>query len=224
MRAPAVEGPFDLAIVAFNSLAYLTRSRTSSPACAPRAALLAPGGHFAFDLVMPRYDFLAEATDDRAPVVRVDADYPVPAQGLTRMVRTFADSFDPATQTLRSANTYQLEHEDGRLEHRLNEILWHIYFPRELELLLAAAGLDDRAALGRLRPRPVGPGLVALPVALRGRVMRLGQSPPLTDAADLRFRAATVKAGSVLTVAIAAAGIFYAARRGTRATACRSSR
>src|SRR4051812_2648806 len=40
--------------------------------------------------------------------------------------------------------------------------------------------------------------------------MRLGQSPPLTDAADLRFRAATVKAGSVLTVAIAAAGLYYA--------------
>jgi diguanylate cyclase (GGDEF)-like protein len=41
-------------------------------------------------------------------------------------------------------------------------------------------------------------------------MMRVGQSPPLTDAADLRFRAATVKAGAWLTLAIGTAGLVYA--------------
>jgi hypothetical protein len=58
-----------------------------------------------------------------------------------RMVRTFADRYEPASQTLHSANTYVLQHEDGRIEHRLHDVDWHIYFPRELEMLLAAAGL-----------------------------------------------------------------------------------
>jgi diguanylate cyclase (GGDEF)-like protein len=46
-------------------------------------------------------------------------------------------------------------------------------------------------------------------VGLLGRLMRLGQSPPLTDAADLRFRSATVKAGAWLTLAIGGAGLLY---------------
>ena len=39
--------------------------------------------------------------------------------------------------------------------------------------------------------------------------MRLGRSAPLTDAADLRFRVATVKAGCWLTLAMCGAGLIY---------------
>jgi SAM-dependent methyltransferase len=141
MRAPEVDGPFDLIAVPFNSLAYLT-SRESRIDCLRAArSLLAPGGRFAFDLVAPRYDFLAEAVGACTPL-RVDADHSAPDQGITRFLRSYTDAYDAASQTLRSTNRYEIFYEDGRVEHRITDLNWHIYFPEELELLLESAGLS----------------------------------------------------------------------------------
>jgi SAM-dependent methyltransferase len=140
MRAPAVDGPFDLIAVPFNSLAYLT-GREDRVACLGAAReLLAPEGRFAFDLVAPFYDYLAEATRP-CPPVRVDVDHAAPDHGVTRFVRSYTDVYDAATQTLRSTNRYEIFHADGRVEHRIADLDWHIYFPNELELLLEGAGL-----------------------------------------------------------------------------------
>jgi SAM-dependent methyltransferase len=155
MRAPEVEGPFDLIVVPFNSLAYLT-SRSSRLACLRAvSSLLAPEGRFAFDLVAPRYDFIAEATG-ACPPMRVDADHPAPDHGVSRFRRSYTDTYDPATQTLRSTNRYEIFYEDGRVEHRITDLDWHIYFPDELSLLLETCGLTvierygdyDRSAFG----------------------------------------------------------------------------
>jgi hypothetical protein len=127
--------------VPFNSLAYLTQ-RADRVACLRAVrSLLAPGGRFAFDLVAPRYDFLAEAVGTCAPL-RIDADHASPADGVARFLRSYADSYDAATQTLRSTNRYEIFYEDGRVEHRITDLDWHIYFPDELELLLEACGLE----------------------------------------------------------------------------------
>ncbi|MGH2949016.1 MAG: hypothetical protein ACRDPC_22655 [Solirubrobacteraceae bacterium] len=56
--------------------------------------MLAPGGRFAFDLLQPRYDFLAEATL-RCPPLRVDCDHAAPAFGVTRFLRSYSDRYDP---------------------------------------------------------------------------------------------------------------------------------
>ena len=141
MRAPEVDGTFDLIAVPFNSLAYLT-SRESRIACLRSVrSRLAPGGRFAFDLVAPRYDFIAEGIGGMAPV-RVDADHPAPENGVARFVRSYSDVYDRASQTLRSTNRYEIYYEDGRVEHRIADLDWHIYFPDELELLLESAGLE----------------------------------------------------------------------------------
>jgi SAM-dependent methyltransferase len=141
MRSPQVDGPFDLIAVPFNSLAYLT-SRESRIACLRGVRdLLAPGGRFAFDLVAPRYDFLAEGVGGLPPL-RVDADHPAPENGVARFVRSYTDNYDRASQTLRSTNRYEIYHEDGRVEHRITDLDWHIYFPEELSLLLDACGLE----------------------------------------------------------------------------------
>jgi hypothetical protein len=103
-------------------------------------SLIAPGGRFAFDLVAPRYDFLAEGIGGMPPL-RVDADHVAPEDGVARFVRSYTDTYDRASQTLRSTNRYEIYHEDGRVEHRITDLDWHIYFPEELELLLAGAGL-----------------------------------------------------------------------------------
>ncbi len=141
MRAPAVEGQFDLIGVPFNSLAYLT-SRESRLACLRGVrSLLAPGGRFVFDLVAPRYDFLAEAVGAGSPL-RVDADHAAPDQGVARFLRSYTDAYDTASQTLRSTNRYEIFHDDGRVEHRITDLNWHIYYPEELELLLESAGMS----------------------------------------------------------------------------------
>jgi SAM-dependent methyltransferase len=141
MRRPPVDGPFDLVVVAFNSLAYLHATRDQLACLRAIRALLRDGGTLGFDLVAPRYDFLVEAITP-CPTSRIDADHPAPAHGVARFIRTFSDSYDAATQTLHSVNRYEIHHDDGRVEHRVSDLDWHMYFPAELELLLDAAGFD----------------------------------------------------------------------------------
>jgi SAM-dependent methyltransferase len=153
MRAPEVDGPFDLIVVPFNSLAYLT-SRESRIACLRSVrSLLAPRGRFAFDLVAPRYDFLAEALTP-SPPVRVDVDHAALDHGVSRFRRSYTDSYDPSSQTLRSTNRYEIFYEDGRVDHRIADLDWHIYFPGELELLLGAAGMTVVERFGDYDRRP----------------------------------------------------------------------
>jgi SAM-dependent methyltransferase len=139
MRRPAVDGPFDAIIVPFNSLAYLI-AREDREACLETArSLLAPDGTFAFDLVQPRYDYIAEAVGG-CPPLRVDVDHPAPDHGVTRFLRSYSDVYDPHTQTLRSTNRYEIHYVGGRVEHRVGDLDWHIYFPEELDLLLERTG------------------------------------------------------------------------------------
>jgi len=147
MRAPRLDGSFDLVIVPFNSLAYLTTREDRLACLRAIAALLAPGGTLGFDLVQPRYDFLAEAMGT-CPPLRIDADHAAPGHGVTRFLRSYADDYDPSTQTLHSTNRYEIHRADGRVEHRITDLDWHIYFPEELELLLEAAGLGVRERFG----------------------------------------------------------------------------
>ena len=140
MRDPRVEGDFDLVLVSFNSLAYLIAREDRVACLAAARSLLAPGGALAFDLIAPRYDFLSEALG-ACPPLRTDTDHTAPESGVTRFLRSFTDTYDPTTQTLHSTNRYEIHRADGRVEHRISDLDWHIYFPEELELLLEGAGL-----------------------------------------------------------------------------------
>ncbi len=157
MRSPAVDGEFDLVMVSFNSLAYLI-ARDDRVACLRAArALVASGGVFAFDLIAPRYDFLSEATGP-CPVVRADTDHASPEHGVSRFLRSYTDTYDPSTQTLHSTNRYEIFREDGKVEHRIADLDWHIYFPEELELLLEGAGLRVVERFGDYERGPWKPG------------------------------------------------------------------
>jgi SAM-dependent methyltransferase len=157
MRTPPVDGPFDLIAIPFNTLAYLT-AREDRVACLRAArSLLGDGGRLAFDLVAPRYDFLAEALSP-CPPVRVDADHPAPDHGVRRFQRSYTDRYDSASQTLRSTNRYEIFYEDGRVEHRIADLDWHIYFPDELSLLLDGAGFAVEERFGTYERGPWGPG------------------------------------------------------------------
>ena len=114
MRSFALEDRFDLVVVPFNSLAYI-HTREDQLACLRAArAHLAPGGAFAFDLLAPRLDFLAEAMH-AFPPMRVDADFAVPRPGVERFVRSCVDRYDPATQTLNSTFYYDIHRTRRRI-------------------------------------------------------------------------------------------------------------
>ena len=164
MRSPQVDGPFDLIAVPFNSLAYLT-SRESRIACLRRRARRCslPAGA-SRSTSSPRATTSSPRGSSGLPPLRVDADHPAPENGVARFVRSYTDTYDRASQTLRSTNRYEIYHEDGRVEHRIADLDWHIYFPEELELLLSRRRADRGGALRRLRARPVGRGLEALSV------------------------------------------------------------
>jgi SAM-dependent methyltransferase len=153
MRAPGVDGPFELVLVPFNSLAYLATREDRLQALGAIRSLVAPGGRFGFDLLQPRYDFLAEASLP-CPPLRVDADHAAPDHGVSRFLRTYTDRYDAATQTLTSTNRYEIHRADGRVEHRVTDLDWHIYFPEELELLLAATGFGVVERFGSYAREP----------------------------------------------------------------------
>jgi SAM-dependent methyltransferase len=141
MRSFALEERFDLVAVPFNSLAYI-HTREDQLACLRAArAHLAPGGTFAFDLLAPRLEYLAEALHPFPPL-RVDADIAAPAPGVERFTRACVDRYDPATQTLTSTLYYDVQRSGGETERHVRELDWHMYFPAELDGLLETAGLE----------------------------------------------------------------------------------
>ena len=168
MRSFALDGRFDLVVVPFNSLAYI-HTRADQLACLRAArAHLAPGGAFAFDLLAPRLDFLAEAMHPFPPV-RVDADFAVPRPGVERFVRSCVDRYDPATQTLNSTFFYDIHRTGGESERLVRDLAWHMYFPAELDGLLEVAGLAAARAPRRLERRAAGRRRAALRLRLRRR-------------------------------------------------------
>jgi SAM-dependent methyltransferase len=157
MRSFALEERFDLVVVAFNSLAYI-HTREDQLACLRAArAHLAPGGAFAFDLLAPRLDYLAEALHP-FPAMRVDADFTAPAPGVERFVRSCVDRYDPSTQTLSSTLFYEIHRDGGGSERHVRDLTWHMYFPAELEGLLAAAGLEPLERRGGWDGEPLDAG------------------------------------------------------------------
>ena len=156
MRTFDVDGAFDLVICGFNGLAYLHTIDDQLACLANVRRHLAPGGRLAIDLVMPHFDFLAEATSP-VPVVRMDVDEVAPEPGIARLRRTYSDSYDPASQTLTSAYTHEVYHDDGRQQRWADDLTWHMYFPNELEMLLRQAGLAADERHGDYRQAPWGP-------------------------------------------------------------------
>ena len=147
MRDFALEGGFDLIAIPFNSLAYLYTAEDRLAALRTARRHLAPGGRLAFDLLAPRLDYLAEALHPFPPV-RLDVDFQLPEAGVARFLRSCVDRYDPGTQTLTSTFLYEIHRSDGAVERHVRDVRWHMYYPAELELLLAAAGLEPVARHG----------------------------------------------------------------------------
>ncbi len=154
MRSFCLDERFDLIVLGFNSLAYLYETEDQLACLESVRQHLAPGGCFAIDLLVPQLGFLDEAQSGGP--VRLEVDLRSPEPGLCRFLRTATERYDAATQRDDTLYFYDIFHEDGRHERFTDDLAWHMYFPRELELLVRLAGLRVAERYGSYARAPFG--------------------------------------------------------------------
>ncbi len=148
---------FDLIILGFNAFAYLHTVAEQGACLRAVRRHLAPGGFFALDLLVPQLPFLVESSAADPPL-RLELDHAVPAAGIERLLRFCTDRYDALTQTDYSSYIYEIYYENGQVERRTDALAWHMYFPRELALLLQGAALTPVACYGSYSGTPFTAG------------------------------------------------------------------
>ena len=156
MRDFALDETFDFILVGFNSLAYIPTLDDHRNCLRTIRRHLAPDGHFAIDLIVPQFSFLAEAMTP-VPVMRLELDVTVPDQGVKRLLRFATERYDPTTQIDDTTYYYEIYYTDGRHERFTDDLAWHMYYPHELTLLLEEAGLRPVERYGTYQKAPFGP-------------------------------------------------------------------
>ncbi len=154
MRSFCLDTQFDLIVLGFNSLAYVYDMEDQLGCLDAVRRHLAPGGRFAIDLLVPNLGFLDEA--QVGGPVRLEVDLRSPEPGIRQFLRTATERYDVTTQRDDTLYFYEIYHEDGRHERFTDDLAWHMYFPRELELLLRIAGLRVVERFGNYARAPFG--------------------------------------------------------------------
>lgn len=147
---------FDLILVGYNSLSYIQTLEDHRACFRSIRRHLRPGGRFAIDLIVPQLSFLAEALNP-VPVIRLEIDLAAPEQGVKRFLRFATERYDPTTQTDDTTYYYEIYYTDGRHERFTDDLAWHMFYPRELTLLLSEADLQPVERYGTYQKAPFGP-------------------------------------------------------------------
>ena len=148
MRDFDLGGRFALVIISCNSLAHLSEPEDILACLTTVRRHLAPGGTLAFDVVQP--DLRALSRPERGPR-RLDLG-PNPSSAIEAEE---VSSYDPVTQ-LRTSH-WRIRRA-GQPEQAMAPLVLRQFFPRELPLLLGAAGLALVARHGDFARNPLGPG------------------------------------------------------------------
>lgn len=147
MRSFDLGRRFALVIVSCNSLCHLTDNEDMAAALGQVGRHLAPGGLFAFDIANPHIR-------DLAHLEGVNVQLDVAARpGVVRREELVA--YDPVQQV--RVVQWQV-HEPGRRTRTFAPMCLRAIFPRELPLLLKAAGLDLIARHGDFEGGPLTGG------------------------------------------------------------------
>jgi SAM-dependent methyltransferase len=149
MRDFALGRAFSLVFVARNSLLHLLSTEDLLAAFAAVRRHLAPDGVFAFDIFNPDVRLLAMPPGQRFPVMEVTTA----AFGALTVEATH--DYDTATQVNRG--TWYISAPDKPDAWIVSMVLRSI-FPRELPLLISAAGLELVTRFGDLSCGPFGSG------------------------------------------------------------------
>jgi SAM-dependent methyltransferase len=154
MRAfdPSIDNgaPFDLAIVAVKSFAYLTDRGDQLRTLQNIAARLRPGGLLALDLLHPTPDYLAERPGSRwQDLVHADPETGVV---IARTETLVANDLAAQVRLIRSA--YEIIAPDGTVTKRLVEWPYRYLHRFEAEHLLERAGFAIEALCGGYQHEP----------------------------------------------------------------------
>ena len=172
MRSFALDGndgaPFDLAIIAVKSFAYLLDPADQLAALSRAAAYLRPGGLLALDLLHPSPAWLLEPPGS----LRQDLVQHVPGQGVTVARTEAVVSTDLARQVRVIRSAYEVVAADGSLTKRFVEWPFRYTYRFEAEHLLARAGFRVEAVYGGYQREPfTSESRVLLLLARRRQVM-----------------------------------------------------
>jgi SAM-dependent methyltransferase len=143
---------YELIVIGLNSLMYVYELEDQISCLTSVRRHLAPGGWFAIDVLTPSLSYLAEA--ERTPAMRLELDIPAPDHGVTRFFRFATERYDAATQLDMTTYFYEIYWQDGQHERFTDDLAWHMYYPRELELLMRHAGMRPRAKYGNYEREP----------------------------------------------------------------------
>jgi len=145
MRDFALSREFDLVFVARNSLLHLLSTEDLLSAFTAAGRHLTPDGIFAFDIFNPDVRMLARPSGQRVAIMEATTA----AFGPLRVEDT--PDYDAATQV--SRGTWHVSTPDQREAWTFPMVLRSI-FPRELPLLVSAAGLELVSRFGDLSGAP----------------------------------------------------------------------
>jgi SAM-dependent methyltransferase len=130
---------FDLIVLGFNSLAFLTDLDAQLSCLEHVRRHLAPGGTFGIDLIVPQVAWLA--ISEKVAPHRLEVDHRDPTPQIRRFLRFVTERYDAHRQVEDDLYTYEIEKTDGTLERRTSDLAWSMIFPQQLELLFRASGL-----------------------------------------------------------------------------------
>jgi SAM-dependent methyltransferase len=150
MRSFTLDGPFDLAIIAVKSFAYLTDRADQLRTLSTVAAHLRPGGLLALDLLNPSPEWVGEAPGS----LRQDLVQHVPEWGLTVARTEAVVDVDRAAQVRVIRSAYELVAADGAVTKRFVEWPYRYTYRFEAEHLLERAGFTVEALYGGYAREP----------------------------------------------------------------------
>lgn len=143
---------FDLVIIAFNGLGFVVGPNRQRLCLEAVRRHLAPSGHLAIDLIVPKVSYLA--VSERTSPVRLGEDLRDPAPGVARLLRFDTERYDALRQVDDSIHQYELNYDDGRAERFVRDLAWQMTFPNELELLMYHSGLRVTERFGDYERSP----------------------------------------------------------------------
>ena len=150
MRAFALDGQFDLALVAVKSFAYLASRAEQLQTLTAIARHLRPGGALALDLLNPDPAWLLEPPGS----LRQDLVHDVAEQGVTVARTEAVVSVDLAAQVRVIRSAYEIVAADGAVTKRFVEWPYRWLYRFEAEHLLERAGFEIEALYGGYQREP----------------------------------------------------------------------
>ena len=159
---PLADASFDLVIAPFNVLMHLYRWQDLLACFREVRRVLAPGGRFALDVLLPDIEWLTWDPTERHSVTY----FTHPRTGAS-MVYSTNHTYDAGTQVChvriyyddapKRPRAFKPPPEPRQIVHLAHRQI----FPEELRMLIATGGLELESLTGNFRSGPLGPGIDA---------------------------------------------------------------